>query len=436
MGEKGQDITCSQDEIRNLKRIARSKTAGIWRIKRAKVILGSLECKTIDRLVLDIRVPPETIRKCLRNFAKDRLGYLEESDRNPTSREASVEKMLAFLEQPPHPRSIKWNHLTVHYIGHDFSARQIKKIRDLIELNPEYSRAQIAHQVCRMFGLYQSDGKLKKSGMSTILKRMDMDNIVALPAMHRTTYTAPSRTKRLTPKQRKLIYFDNSELKYLQFIPVKTKKDSSLWNDLISSYHYIGGYRLFGAQMKYLVYGGKNLLNTISTSNNNGKVSAKRSRKLPIENWKKLDLDKPRGEHLIAVLGFAASSWQLSSRDRFIGWTTEQRTANLNLIVNNIRFLILPWIKSPNLASRILGGITRQLPFDWKERYGLRPVLLETFVQLDLFKGTCYRAANWIEVGITQGYSLYGEKRRKRITEKSIFLYPLCKNFRKILCKT
>ena len=144
--------------------------------------------------------------------------------------------------------------------------------------------------------------------------------------------------------------------------------------------------------------------------------------------------DRARGEHLVAVLGFSAGSWQLSSRDRFIGWTDEQRISNLKYVVNNARFLVLPWIQSPNLASRILGGIVRQLPIDWEARYGYKPVLLETFVLLNKYKGTCYRAANWRQVGTTKGYSLYGGKQKKMIPNKGIFVYPLRKDFRKVLC--
>ena len=127
---------------------------------------------------------------------------------------------------------------------------------------------------------------------------------------------------------------------------------------------------------------------------------------------------QPCDKVLLAVLGFAASSWRLASRDKFIGWNDEQRTANLRYVVGNSRFLILPWIKYPNLLSLILGGIVRQLPQDWADQYHYRPVLLETFVQLDRFAGTCYKAANWIQLGTTIGYSLYGNKTKKGVPQK------------------
>ena len=135
----------------------------------------------------------------------------------------------------------------------------------------------------------------------------------------------------------------------------------------------------------------------------------------------------------MALLGFTSAAWRLASRERFIGWDDKARARNLKLVVNNARFLILPWIQSPNLASRILGGIARQVPLDWRARYGYTPVMLETFVGLDRFKGTCYRAANWIHIGNTNGYSLSSQYKRLSI-RKAIYGYPLRKDFRSILC--
>lgn len=390
----------------------------------------------MDRLVLDVRVPPRSIKKCQEKYAKEGLKYFEKPDRRPTQREAAVERMLAFLENPPHPRSRQWNSLTVYYIGRDFTARQIKKIRDFMASNPEYVRTKIAHQLCRMFGLYQHDGRPKKTAAEVILKRMDMDNIITLPP---TTYVARKQRVRikkaiLEEPSEKLI-LRSCDLEHLQFIPVRTQKDSYLWSDLMDRHHYINSHLLFGAQIRYLVYGGKRPVYPTMRPGAGNKAARRNSRQRLARDWKKLDPDVPRCDYLLAVLGFGASTWRLSSRDEYIGWTDKQRATNLNLIVGNVRFLILPWIKSQNLASRILGGITKQLPLDWEARYGFRPVLLETFVQMDRFRGTCYRAANWIQVGTTQGYSLYGQEHKKSVPTKAILVYPLHRNFRQILCK-
>jgi hypothetical protein len=137
--------------------------------------------------------------------------------------------------------------------------------------------------------------------------------------------------------------------------------------------------------------------------------------------------------HLIAALGFGASAWRVAARDRWIGWTPEERTRNLHLIVNNARFLIMPWITSKNLASRILGAVTRLLPELWQKRYACRPVLLETFVERERFRGTCYRAANWIHVGETKGRGKLDRKKQYALPVKDVFLFPLQRDFRKRL---
>ena len=137
------------------------------------------------------------------------------------------------------------------------------------------------------------------------------------------------------------------------------------------------------------------------------------------------------GPDLLAVLGFGAAAWTVAPRDRFIGWTTQQRQHNLHQVVNNARFLILPWIRCSNLASRILSGAVRQIPRDWQYRYGYAHVLLETFVQRLRFRGTCYRAANWIHVGQTQGRGNLDRENLYALTVKDIFLYPIHKHFRR-----
>ena len=204
-----------------------------------------------------------------------------------------------------------------------------------------------------------------------------------------------------------------------------SKKDSTLWREIIEEFHYIKISRLFGAQLRYLVYGDKMLPGTIDILKSNNGNNTDR-------HWAKYYNDVKRGKHLVAALGFASAAWRLSSRDSFIGWSDKQRETNLRLVANNARFLILPWIRSKYLASRILGGIAKQLPLDWEARYNYRPVLLETFVQLNRFKGTCYKAANWIQIGRTEGYSLVS-RYKKHVSTKSVLVYPLCSNFREKL---
>ena len=169
---------------------------------------------------------------------------------------------------------------------------------------------------------------------------------------------------------------------------------SRLWNEYIQRYHYLGYTPLPGAQLRYFV-------------TMNGQV--------------------------LALLGFGASAWQVAPRDTFIGWDHDQRRRGLPLIVNNARFLILPWVQSKNLASKILAMVVRQLPGDGFNRYKIQPVLMETFVESGRFSGTCYRAANWIHVGRTKGRGKLGPSGVQSVPVKDIFLYPLARNFKTVL---
>ena len=417
--------------LKKVKAIAMSRTLGIWRIKRAKIILGTFEGKPVERLVLDVRVPPESILKCQRSFAEHGLKYLDHPTRKPTSRETKVENMLYSLQKSPSQRPTDCKDTTLRYIGHEFNAEKILKIRTLISTNVNWNRNQIAREVCRLFDLRQSNRKPKISQINQVLKRMAMDNLISLPEP--VKYNKPNANCVQIPTKKKPINttfkrltFNHSSIRRIQLIPVLCQKDLALWRELIEEYHYIGMPNLFGAQMKYLVYGGKDIEPTVGLLKG---LSRRSSNGVSQSIYSTID----RGDQLLATIGFSSSAWKLQSRDRFIGWNDAERSENLKLVVNNARFLILPWIKFPNLASRILGSVARQIPFDWEAKYHYKPVLLETFVQIDRFRGTCYRAANWIHVGRTKGYSLYNKYKKKSPT-KNVYVYPLCNDFRKKLC--
>jgi hypothetical protein len=175
---------------------------------------------------------------------------------------------------------------------------------------------------------------------------------------------------------------------------VGTKCESRLWNEYIQRYHYLGHKPLPGAQLRYTVYS---------------------------------------AAQPIALLGFGAAAWMSAPRDRYIGWTPEQRQRNLSLIVNNARFLILPWIQSKNLASMLLAKTAKILPHHWQEVYGYRPVLLETFVEKPRFRGTCYNAANWVYLGQTQGRGKLGPAGKQSVPIKDLWVYPSDRRFREAL---
>lgn len=389
-----------------VKAIANSRTAGIWRIKRAKIIMGLWDGKSVDELVTEVRVPPTSIERCRDAFRIEGLAYFEHPDRAPTARERRTERMLAFLEDPPGETSADWDRMTVHYIGRDYTAREIARLRELISATPDASMSQLTQDLCNLFGLRQLNGQAKRATGSHVLRRMAMDNLITLPLVKGKRRNHRRRLKATIEQPASLTELSFNEIRHLRFVSVSSRRDSEIWRELMERFHYIDGYKIFGHQIRYLVYG----TDAVTQS------------------------EHQKTQHLLGALAFGASAWRLSSRDNFIGWNDEERIKNLHLIISNVRFLILPWIRSPNLASRILGAIAKRVPVDWEARYHFRPVMIETFVQLDRFTGTCYRAANWVQVGSTNGYSLYSAAKAKN-PEKAIFLYPLRKDFRRVLCR-
>lgn len=283
------------------------------------------------------------------------------------------------------------------YCGRDFSYSEIRWIKNLIETKPELTRRAISRVVCREFRWLRADGGLKDMSCRVALLKMHRDGLITLPPpkyQYRKKNTPLNITFRSNPGAQ--ICVPARSLGELQFHIVGGSEDSSLWNELIERYHYLGYTPLAGAQLRYLVYSEE--------------------------------------DTLVAALGFGAAAWKAAPRDRFIGWTPEQRINKLHLVVNNARFLILPWITSRNLASRILSGVARCIQKHWEEKYRYKPVLLETFVETDRFHGTCYRAANWIYVGQTQGRGKLDRKHTNSKPVKDIFLYPLDKQFRLLVC--
>ena len=286
----------------------------------------------------------------------------------------------------------------LRYCGRLFTAEEMDWIRRLIASEPKLNRAQLSRRVCRELPWLRPDGRSKEMSCRVAMLRMERDGLVTLPPPQKGNGNGRNRP-RLTaasdPKEP--LSLPARAVTPLEFRVVDSPGDSSLWNELIERYHYLGYKPLPGAQIRYLVCG---------------------------------------HGHLLAVLGFGAAAWKVAPRDQFIGWDDRHRRRNLHRIVNNSRFLILPWVKVRNLASCILAAAAKRLSHDWQDRYGYEPVLLETFVDRDRFQGTCYRAANWIYAGQTQGRGKLDRRHRGLSTVKHIFLYSLHKHFRQRLSST
>lgn len=281
------------------------------------------------------------------------------------------------------------------YCGRIFTVEELNQIRQLIASEQSYNRAQLSRLVCEKLYWLRPGGGLKDMSCRVAMLRMHNDRLIDLPPPQRSNgngriqveFTAQSEWQNTINSPVNTIGKINLHI-------VDNPKQSRLWNELIARYHYLGYTPLPGAQIRYLA---------------------------EVNN-------QP-----IAAIGFGAAAWTVAPRDQWIGWNQKQRKKNLHLIVNNARFLILPWVQSKNLASTILAAVAKRLPEDWVQKYSYRPLLLETFVQTDKFKGTCYKAANWTLLGKTKGRGKLDVKSQYRLPVKTIFVYSLHKHTRKLL---
>jgi len=243
-------------------------------------------------------------------------------------------------------------------------------------------RQKLSRMFCEDVGWRKPDGGLKEMSCRVAFLKMERDGHILLPPPQK-----PANNHLKKPKERALPLPDVERAGELT-LDIVDRTTSALWNASIDRYHYLGYTPLPGAQLRYFV--------------------------------------RSEGT-ILALLGFAAAAWKCAPRDTFIGWDAETRKKNLHLVVNNARFLIL--VKVRNLASRILSLAARRIASDWYARYGFEPVLLETFVDTERFTGTCYKASNWHCVGATQGRGKLDRYHEHRLPVKSVWLYPLRKDF-------
>ena len=282
------------------------------------------------------------------------------------------------------------------YSGRSFTEEELERIRQWIRDESTLHRTGLSVRICHAFGWLKPNGTPKDMSCRAALLRMEADGLLALPPAQKR---GGSRAANLPWRIRypELVLSRQKDARPagdwpdLALRPVSKGFESELWNDLVHTWHYLGHKTLPGAQIRYIAWS---------------------------------------GETPLACMGFGAAAWKTAPRDAFIGWSAEQQKQNLSLVVNNARFLILPWIQSRNLASMLLGMAARRLPNDWQERYHYAPVLLETFVEMERFRGTCYMAANWISVGITQGRGKKDTFKQYALPPKEIFLAPLRKDLK------
>jgi len=256
---------------------------------------------------------------------------------------------------------------------------------------------EIARTVCELLEWKRPSGGLKNHECRQLLERLQAEGFLQLPDLRKLGGSGPRRADASGAcSEPAPVEGTASECEPLELILVEGAAESRRWRERVEQYHYLGCRVPFGAHLRYWV--------------------RHRQREL-------------------ACLLWTSPAWKMQVRDAWIGWSDEQRRCNLQSIVNNSRFLILPWVRVKGLASKILALSARHMPRDWEIRYGCRPLLLETLVDAARFRGTCYRAANWIQVGQTAGRGrMDREHKAHGQTVKDIYVYPLVRDARQRLC--
>ena len=283
------------------------------------------------------------------------------------------------------------------YHGRDFTAGEMALLRALIAGPAALNHHALSKEFCRRIGWFKPDGGLKDMMARVTMLSMHKDGLITLP---------PPKWRQNRPGP--IIFGPDTEpppfpapttLDEVRSLDLRTvvcgSREGKLWNEFVARHHYLGYKTLVGAQMRYTVH--------------------------------------DRDGRPLAMLGFSTAAWRLAPRDCFIGWTPQLREKNLHLVVDNPRFLILPWITIPNLGSHLLAIFRHQLPVDWARRYKTRPVLIETFVETPRHTGAVYWASGWIPVGTTQGRGRYDTQNLYNKPKKDIWLRPLRRDWKRTL---
>lgn len=283
--------------------------------------------------------------------------------------------------------------------GREFSESVLERVARAVVERPELTRTELSREVCRWMNWRQPNGRLCEGSCRVALRQLEQLGLVDLPASRRRKVCSKAKVEehRCVEPEREI----TGELKKLGAIELvrvegSRSEEAKLWKEMIATYHYCGDRRMVGAQMRYLI----------------------RSQ----QGW-------------LGALGFSAAARHLRARDGWIGWSKQARAAHLQEVIANSRFLLLPWVKVPSLASKVLSLAARRVAQDWQTVYGYRPVLLETYVEEVRFSGTCYQAANWQYIGRTSGRGRQDRDRTGQEPVKAIYVYPLEAGFPKQLCR-
>lgn len=279
--------------------------------------------------------------------------------------------------------------------GRTVTADDLLMIRQLIKENPSWHRKRLSMELCQFWNWRAANGLLKDMSCRNLLLKLERSGHLTLPPPLNSANSRRHRRIQFVRHQQSPLIAQLQTLKPIYITAVEHGEQKKLFLTFLASYHYRGYSGTVGENLKYMAF--------------------------------------DRDDNPLACLLFGAAAWKIAPRDTFIGWDAERRKRQLHLLTNNMRFLILPWIRVPHLASYLLGLIARRIAADWLKKYGHPIYLLETFVEQERFNGTCYQAANWRYVGQTTGRTRNDRYNSIHVPMKDVYLYPLTPDFREVL---
>lgn len=277
----------------------------------------------------------------------------------------------------------------IQFCGRNVSDAELKLICEVVHRYAGLSRMELAHTVCELLQWQRPSGGLKARECREFLERLDSQSVIRLP-MKRVTKTVGSKTRVPVTAEGEAgvaLLGKVGDFEPVTLAAVQSAQERSLFRELIGRYHYLGYAVPFGAHLRYFVYS---------------------------------------GDQVLGCMQFSSPAWRMEARDEWIGWNDGARRDNLQRVVTQSRFLILPWVRIANLASVVLSRVLHRLGRDWESRYGIEPLLVETLVDESRYSGHCYKASNWLRLGMTTGRGRMDSKHlREGAAPKAVWVYPL-----------
>ena len=273
--------------------------------------------------------------------------------------------------------------------GREIRPEDVAQIRDWLQAHPDSNRTRLSRELCALWNWRNGTGRLKDMAARSLLLKLEARGQIQLPP-RRTASVNGLRNRHALRIEHEPEALEGP-LRLFQPVGIQVASEGSsegrLFKFLLQRYHYLGLRNCVGENLKYLAW--------------------------------------DRHGRVLACLLFGSAAWKAAARDQWIGWSSEQRARRLSLVTNNTRFLILPSVRVPHLASYVLGRVTARLSADWQHKYGHPIYLVESFVQQPRFAGACYRAAGWVPVGLTTGRTRNDDGRKPRVARKALYLKPL-----------